>query len=145
MKRIVLYSILFIFSFKVIALAQTTIEAKVDKTTLTTDETLTYKLTVTSSDENIPLPQLPKFEGFEVLSQVELSSMSLAKEEAQIKLSFVFILTPTDIGKFKIEPSSIKIKDQTYSSESFQIEVKESHLPKNIPSDINSQQPQINL
>jgi len=145
MKRIVLYSILFIFSFRAIALAQTTIEAKVDKTTLTTDETFTYKLTVTSSKENIPLPQLPKFEGFEVLSQVESSSMSLVKEEAQIKLSFVFILTPTEIGKFKIEPSSIKIKDQTYTSEAFQIEVKGPLLPKNIPSDINSQQPQINL
>ena len=145
MKRIVLYSILFIFSFRVIALAQTTIEAKVDKTTLTTDETFTYKLTVTSSERNMPLPQLPKFEGFEVLSQVRLSSMLLVKEEPQIKLSFVFILTPTDIGNLKIEPSSIKIKDQTYSSESFQIEVKESHLPKNIPSDINPQEPQINL
>jgi hypothetical protein len=38
----------------------------------------------------------------------------------------VFILSPADIGKMKIEPSSIKIKDDTYSSDAFEIEVRQA-------------------
>lgn len=155
MRKILIYALLLIFSFVGEALAETTIKAEVDKTSLMLDENLTYKLSVISSEKNIALPELPKFEGFDLISRIQSSSMSLATGAIEMKLSFVFVLAPTDIGKFKIEPSSLKIDRQLYSSESFDIEVKpgksppkskaDSALPKNIPPEIESEEPQINL
>ena len=155
MKKIIVYTLFFIFSFVSIALAQTSIKAEVDKTTLTSDETLTYKITISSSEKNIPAPDLPKLENFEIVSQLQSSSMSVAGGGIETKLSYVFILAPLEAGKFKIEPSVIDIKGKTYTSESFDIEVKpgksppklkeKPSLPKNIPPQLNSEQPQINL
>jgi hypothetical protein len=155
MKKIIIYTVFFIFSFVISAFAETSLKAEVDKTNLTTDDALTYKLSISSSEKNIPLPEPPKFEGFEITSQIQSSSMSLAVGGIETKLSYVFILVPLDTGKFKIEPSVVNIKDKSYASESFEIEVKpgksspklkeKPSSPKNIPPQLNSEQPQINL
>ena len=51
------------------------------------------------------------------------SSMSFVKNNIQRNLVYIFILAPLDIGKFKIEPSVIKIGNKTYSTDTFEIEV----------------------
>lgn len=99
------------------------LKAEVDKTTITTDETLTYKLTITSLKKQIPHPELPKFTGFSVLSSAQTSNISVGAGKLSTSLVYVYILTPNDTGKFKIESSHIKIKDRVYSSEEFEIEV----------------------
>jgi len=121
---------------------------------MTTDESLTYKLTITSTDKNIPLPQLPKFKGFAVISQSKSSQVSLARGGVKTILSYAFILAATQAGKLKIEPSLLKIKKETYSTRAFEIEVtpgkrkppapqKKSPLPAKPQSD--SEKPQITL
>jgi hypothetical protein len=45
-------------------------------------------------------------------------------------------LSPRQIGKFKIEPSQIKVKGQTYSTQAFEIEVTQGKAtPKNHPEE----------
>lgn len=104
--------------------AQTSIKAEVDKTSITTDETLTYKIIITSSEKEILNPQLPKFAGFKVISQVQSSQISLGGSENKTVLTYQFILVPIDIGKFKLEPATVKIKNEVYSTDSFEIEVR---------------------
>jgi hypothetical protein len=115
----------FFFLFAGQALAQTSIKAEVDKTGITTDENIIYKVTVTSLAKKVPGPELPKFEGFYILSQAQSSTISLAKgKKLQSILVYVYILVPKETGKFKIEPSRIKVDGKAYVSGAFEIEVK---------------------
>ena len=123
MRKIAFLTIIFVFLFIAHAFADTSIKAAVDKLKLSTDETLTYKVTIISTDKRLASPQIPSFKGFSVLSQVESSNMSFVKNEIKTTLIYEFILVPTDVGKFKIDPSSIKILNKTLSTDSFEIEV----------------------
>lgn len=125
MKKIITLSLIFIALFIAVAFAQTSIKAEVDKTSLAKDEVLTYKLIITSLENNIPTPQLPKFTGFKVISSAQSSSLTLTKGNVKTIVVYVFVLIPTDVGKLKIEPSSIKIKNETFSTEPFEIEAKQ--------------------
>lgn len=146
----VILSILF-FTFN--AFAETSIEAEVDKLRMTTDEALTYKMTINSSERNLPLPKLPKFEGFTAVSQVKSSHMAFAEGGVKTVVAHVVVLVPEGIGKLKIEPASIKIKNRVYSSQAFEIEVaqgKTKPRPKEEPSSpeeapLKTQLPQIIL
>lgn len=131
-KYFILITVLFILCFTVNAFAQTSIEAEVDKTSITTNEVITYELTITSTEKNIPAPQLPSFEGFNILSQVKSSKVSLIKRKIETIQVYNFILVPRKEGRFVIEPSKIKIKNKTYSTDTFQIQVTPS-LPEPQP------------
>lgn len=138
-----------------LAFTETSIKSEVDKKSITTDENVIYKLTITSTDKNIPQPQLPKFTGFVVISQVQSSNISLVKGGIKTILVYAFVLTPIVIGKFKIEPSFIKVKNKTCSTDTFEIEVTQGKrkpnppqkeglpLPEKPPSE--SEEPQVTL
>jgi hypothetical protein len=114
-----------VFSTFTAAHAQATaIKAEVDKTSLTADESLAYKLTVTSLAKNVPGPQPPKFDNFYIVSQAQASTISIEKGKLRSTLNYTYILIPKEAGKFKIEPSRIKIDGKVFSSEGFEIEVK---------------------
>lgn len=104
-----------------------------DKISIATDETLTYKLTIASPERKISQPELPKFENFYILSQAQSSTVSLGKSKIKTILVYTYILAPKEIGKFKIEPSQIKIKGKVYSSESFEIAVTAGKVPPLAP------------
>jgi hypothetical protein len=122
-RKISLIVLLFSLFFTVNAFAEVIIKAEVDKPKLTTDEDLTYKITITSSEKNLPAPQMPKFKGFNIISTAQSSTMSFVKNSIKTVLVYAIILTPTATGKFKIEPSQIKVKGKVYSSSAFEIEV----------------------
>ncbi|MDD4980906.1 MAG: BatD family protein [Candidatus Omnitrophica bacterium] len=127
MRKIEFLSLIFIplFLFTVANQVETFFRAEVDKTSLTTDEALTYKLAVTSSAKIIPQPKLPAFEGFSVLSNAQTSQVSISQGIQKITANYVFVLVPADTGKFKIGPSEIEIEGKRYSSDAFEIEVKQ--------------------
>ena len=156
MKRTIKIAIIFIFLFKALAFAEISIKAQVDKKILTTDEDITYKLIISSAEKNLPQPQIPKFEGFDVISSAQSSNMSFIKGGVKTTLVYVFILAPVDTGKLKIEPSTIKIKNTLYSTDAFEIQVRQGEIkPKAKPQtpslpfkshpEKESEQPQITL
>ena len=143
MKKLIILSVIFTSLFIAEAFAQTSIKAEVDKTIVTTDDAITYKLIITSSEKNIPKPQLPKFTGFKIISSAQSSTVSFtpplrAGAGCNVKtiVVYAFVLVPTDKGTLKIEPSSIKIKNETYSTATLEIEVEQGKLkpkPKTEP------------
>ena len=155
MKKIIIAAFFIIFPLISTVLAETSIKAEADKTSLTTDQALTYRIIIASTEKNIPMPQLPKFDKFAVLSSSRSSSFSFANNEMKTVVAFAFILLPNELGKLKIEPCVIKIKDKTYSSEAIEIKVTQGKraLPapiKKAPSSPQkaipeSGQPQISL
>lgn len=123
MQKAIVLALILIFLFTARAFAETSIKAEVNRTKLTTDEALTYKLTIAYSARGIPEPELPKFAGFYIISQTQSSSISFFKRGSKATLVYAFILSPLDTGKFKIEPGSVTIEGKIYSSEAFEIEV----------------------
>lgn len=120
MKKIIAALIL-VFGLTGIAFAETSIKAGVDKAELTTDNILNYKLTVTSSEKQVPLPQLPDFKGFRIVTQAQSSAINFSNGEAKTIFSFIFILFPVETGELVIGPASIKVAGETYSTDSFKI------------------------
>jgi len=126
--RLIISVLSFVLFFVASACAEITIKAEVNNTSITTNDYLVYKLVITSTEKNIPGPQIPKFEGFDVLSQAQSSTLSLAAGNIKTMLTFTYILAPKEKGKFKIEPAVIKLKDKVFSSAAFEIEVKPPFL-----------------
>ena len=158
MEKVIILLVIFMSLFIAEAFAQTSIKAEVDKTIVTTDDIITYKLIITSSEKNIPKPQLPKFTGFKIISSAQSSTVSFIKGNVKTIVVYAFVLIPTDKGTFKIEPSSIKIKNETYSTGTLEIEVKQGKvkpqdnkpepkpsLPKEESQPETEEQPQISL
>ena len=144
----VLTILVFLLSAVTAVFADTTIKAEVDKTSITTDELLTYKLTVVSTEKNILSPKISGFNGFAIVSQAQSSTVSFQKGGMKTILVFVFILWPKEAGKIKIEPVQVTVKGNAYASEAFQIEVKEGsvRLPKEPGPEIpGSDQPKYTL
>ena len=126
------------------AFAETTIKAGVDKVNITTDEVVSYKLTIAATQKNIPKPELPQFDAFRVVSQVQSSNVSLSKKDIKTTIAHTYILAPIQAGSFKIEPTKITIDNQTFSSDAFEIEVKQGKVkPQKIQPE--TEQPQITL
>jgi len=125
MKKTVIFSIITILCFCANAFAEVSIKAEVDKLNLTTDEVLTYKLTITATEKNVPQPQLPSFSDFLVISQSKTSNFSFAGKGLEGTIVLNLILAPQSAGEFHIEPATFKIKNKTYSSESFRIKVRQ--------------------
>lgn len=154
MKKIIILSLIFA-SFISEAFAQTSLKAEVDKTSLTIDEAITYKLIITSLEKNIPAPKLPKFTGFKVIASTQSSSVTFTKGNLKTSVVYAYVLLPTGIGKFKIEPSTIKIKNETFSTGIFEIEVKQGKpklepeekpsIPEKTPPEETEELPQITL
>lgn len=156
MKKTVLVSVILVFLFALTACAQVSIKAEVNKSKVTLDDILTYKLTITSELKNMPKPQLPDFSGFSVISQAQSSNISFEKAKFGIQLEYIYILRPVGTGKFTIGPSSIKIKGDTYYTDSFEIDVTQARgklkpeldkgapLPKQPPTPY-SDQPKVTL
>ncbi|MFH1398206.1 MAG: BatD family protein [Candidatus Omnitrophota bacterium] len=105
------------------AFAEISIKAEVDQASLTMNDILTYKIIITSSEKTLPRPEVFKFNGFNLISQAQSSTVSLVKSEVKTILVYVFILVPQSAGKFKIGPAVIKVKNKAISSQAFEIEV----------------------
>jgi hypothetical protein len=115
----------FLLVFSISAFAEVALKAEVDKKNITTDDSITYKLLITSTQKNIPAVQLPEFEGFKVLSQAQSSSASFIKDKVKTAFVYAYILAPENTGKIIIQPAMIKLNNSKISSESFEIEVKQ--------------------
>lgn len=137
--------LIFLFLPLVFAEPEISLKAKVDKTKIASNQTFTYTFTITSFERNLPAPQIPKFKNFKILSQSQSSTTSFAKSKVKIVIAYAFVLAPVDIGKFEIEPSTIKIGNKIYAADVFKIEVTPGHsLPKKLLPE-TEEQPQITL
>ena len=104
-------------------LAETSVKAEVDKRSITADETITYKLTVVSSDLQISPPDFPEFTRFDLLSQSQSSSFSFSGEGARTMLVYVLVLLPKETGTLEIPAASVTAEGKRLSTEKFSIRV----------------------
>ncbi|MFH1508286.1 MAG: BatD family protein [Candidatus Omnitrophota bacterium] len=134
----VLTTIVFLFSIYP-GYALTTITAEVDKFKITAQETVNYKITIESDEKNLPLPEIPDFEGFFLLSQSQTSQLSLTGKDIKNIAVYVFVLAAIESGILNIGPTLIKTNSGVLKTEEFEIEV---ILPLSEPSTPKKNEPE---
>ncbi len=110
--------------------AETVLKAEADKTSISTDEVVTYTVSITSTDRSVPVPSLPAFDDFSVLSSVRSSSSTFQKGALKISVVYSFVLAPRKTGTLTIKPVTLAIGKEECVSDTLKIEVKEgSRVP----------------
>lgn len=105
------------------ALCETTISSDVDKTTLSVGEELVYKVTVISSERDVPAPKIDNFEGCAILSQAESSTVTFERGGGKSVQVYVYVLSPVREGTLKIKPATIAVDNKIYSTEVLSVTV----------------------
>ncbi|MGR3219107.1 MAG: BatD family protein [Candidatus Anammoxibacter sp.] len=97
--------------------------ASVDKTVLTTDDSLSLKITVTGA-ANVRQPQLPDLQGFNLIFGPSISSRtSIANGAISFSKGFTYVLKPKFTGKLTIGAFTIRHNGKVYNSNTINIEV----------------------
>jgi tetratricopeptide (TPR) repeat protein len=124
---------MFIFALCFLSLAnaqELTVTAKVDRTTIRLNQSLTYKVIVTGSEiRNAPKPVLPDLENkFLITSSASASSFTMVNNQMSSSKTQSFTLKPIRPGKFVIEPAMINFNGKTYKTNSLEIEVSSANV-----------------
>jgi len=101
----------------------TTATAKVDKTQVAAGDTITYTVSVASTEKDPPVIQLPSLEVFFVLSQAQSSTVTFVAEQEKRFYVYAYVLAPKTSGKMRIGPSQVIVKGASFNTDSFEISV----------------------
>ncbi len=107
--------------------AQSPLSATVDRTTLTTDDSLTLTVVVSSDGRSAPRPQLPDLDGFTVLGSSTSSQMSVINGAVSSSVAYSYRLQPYATGTLAIAPITATIGGQLASTEPITVEVSQGN------------------
>ncbi len=122
-KLQVLLIIILLLSPTVPARAQSPVTAQVNRTSLSTDDTLELTIVVTGASLTVPRPTLPALTGFDVVGSSSSSQISIVNTKMTAQGVYRYQLRPTQTGKLVIEPVSVTIDGQTYQTQPITIQV----------------------
>ncbi len=106
----------------------------VDRTSLSTSDTLLLTIEVNSPDQSPPQPNLPALDGFTVVGRSNSSQISIINGAISAKVIYQYRLQPIQSGTLTIQPVTISINGQTYSSQPLTIEVTAGTAPTPPPA-----------
>jgi len=115
--------LLFVVVAPVNAQGQSPITATVDRVTLSADETLTLTVTVNTDLNNPPQPMLPSLTGFNILGTSTSSQINIINGTLSSMLVYNYRLQPTQAGDLVIDPVSLSVNGQTYTTPPITIQV----------------------
>ena len=111
------------------ASAQPTVRAEIDKTSLSTDDTLLLTIIVTGDFQRLSPPTLPAFEGFDVVGTSYSSATSLVNGRRSFEGRYLYQLRPIQLGRLTIDPVEVTIDGQSFRTEPLPVEVLPGSLP----------------
>jgi len=110
------------------AQAQAPISAEVDRTELTTDETLALTVTLdTASLLGAPQPTLPPLDGLRIVGSSSSSQISIINGAITSQAVYVYRLQPYQTGDLAIGPISVVLDGQTYSTQPITVHVSQGN------------------
>lgn len=132
MKRI-LYALLFSVSALALVFALFTspahaqspygLQAQVDANEITTDDTVTFTLTLTTPNGSAPQLDLPALDGFNVVGTQTGSQYSIVNGQASASTNYAFELQPTRTGDLVIPSLHLDLNGQRLSTEAIAVQV----------------------
>ena len=108
------------------AARQVDVHSSVNATTIGTEETVTYTITVDGSDgSDVTLPQPPRAEGLNLLQTVPRTQQSVSIVNGQMSRSFGYswVYRPTGVGTARIDATTVTVADREYHTQPIQVQV----------------------
>lgn len=97
--------------------------SNVDKTVLTTADSINLTITVEGS-ANTPQPQLPSLEGFNLIFGPSVSARTtIVNGAVSVSRGYTYVLKPLSAGKFTIGAFTLQYNGKVYESNTINIEV----------------------
>ncbi len=124
-----LIALLAVLSLAVPALAQSPITAKVNRTAITTDETVNLVVTVSSQSLAAPRPELPPLDGFEIVATGSTSQISMVGTKITTEGRYRYQLRPTKTGALVIPSITLSVNGQTFSTDPITVTVTQGTAP----------------
>jgi len=116
----------FLLLAPVSARAQVDVHASVDATTIGTEESVSFTITVDGSDgSNVQMPQPPEAEGLVLLQTIPRTQQSVSIVNGQMSRSFGYSWSfrPTAQGTARIGATTITVGDREYHTQPIQVQV----------------------
>lgn len=98
------------------------VTAEVDRSELTTDDTVTLTVVVTGSGR-VSQPTLPALDGLQILGTSRASQISIVNGVTNTQTIYRYTLQPLQTGEIEIGSISVIIDDQTYTTEPITLQV----------------------
>jgi hypothetical protein len=92
------------------------VTAEVDRTSLTTDETLLLTVSVDTASGNPSPPVLSALDGFDVLGSSSGTQITIVNGDMRMQASYQYQLRPTRAGELVIGPITVEVNGQTYQT-----------------------------
>ncbi len=105
------------------AQGQSPLTATVDRTALSTGQILNLTVTVTTDLTTMPQPMLPSLAGFNILGSSTSSQISIINGDITSQVVYNYQLQPTQAGDLVIEPISLTINGQSYTTPPITVQV----------------------
>lgn len=103
--------------------AQVEVKAEVNTTSVTLEEEIKLTVYVSANSTNIETPQMPSLPNFNIYSAGQSRQVSMVNGKVSAMMQYNYILTPRFAGKTTIEPFTVKVAGQEYSTEPIEVEV----------------------
>ncbi|MEO8084293.1 MAG: BatD family protein [Ardenticatenales bacterium] len=113
------------------------ITATVDRTTLSTDDTVRVSVVVNAASMQLSQLQQPVFDGFAVVGSNSRSQLSMINGAPSFVLGYDYALQPVRSGDLVVPPFSIEIDGQTYRTEPIPLTVTPGSQPTVSPDQLS--------
>ena len=122
-KNIIFLSIVCLLISVKLYSQEITINASIDKNTLSLNDQLNLQVTVSGNASGLPKPNIPQIPGFSIYSSGTSQNVSIVNGQVSSSLIYNYVLVPNSAGKFTIEPITIDFKGNTYKTNPIAVEV----------------------
>ncbi len=109
--------------FPAAAQSQSPVTIELDRTSVTTDETLALTIGIDVAAGQASEPQLPVLDGLDILGRSSGTQIQMINGNTQMRSTYQYTLRPTKTGTLIIEPINITVNGQIYTSEAINIQV----------------------
>jgi len=91
--------------------------AEVDRTNISTDDTIILTVTVDMFEASLSKPQMPALTGFEVIGRNNATQISMLNGDMTVQETYQYYLRPVKTGELIIEPITLSVYGSTYSTD----------------------------
>lgn len=110
------------------------LKAQVNTNDITTDETVTLTLTLTTPDGNAPRLNMPALDGWNILGSQTASQYSIVNGKATASMAYAYELQPTRTGDLEIPTLRLEMNGQPVTTDPITVHVTQGNGTPRQPS-----------
>jgi hypothetical protein len=114
------------------------LSSEVNKKTVALDDNIVLTVTVSGDARDIPQPNIPQIDGFNIYSSGRSQNISIINGKVSSSLTYSYVLNPKSVGKYTIGTITVNYKGQNYSTQPIPVEVTQAGTSANLPQNSSS-------